>query len=66
MQLVEVIASALGSDDVYLAVGICSPRCCMTVIVFAPNKKKKNRCDISIMLSPAILEASAKFSFQAL
>lgn len=41
MQLVEVIASALGSDDVYLAVGICSPRCCMTVIVFAPNKKKK-------------------------
>lgn len=65
MQLVEVIASALGSDDVYLAVGICSPRWCITVIVFAPNKKK-NRCDISIMLSPAILEASAKFSFQAL
>lgn len=41
MQLVEVIACALGSDDVYLAVGIGSPRCCITVIVFAPNKKNK-------------------------
>lgn len=60
MQLAEVIARVSGSDDVYLAVAS------VPLDILYLTKTKNQMWHISIMPSPAILEVSANFSFQAL